>query len=1647
MANSLLNNKYRVRERVGGGAEGAVFLAEEGDRRLAVKQVMSATHEARDRLAGEFQRLARLGHPNLVKVHDLETVTHPVDDFPAGSLFFTADFIDGVPADQAIAALPARQRLPALIAIAEDAAAALAHLHAAGLLHCDVKPANLLVGETQATLVDLGLAGAAGNGAARGTPIYMAPEALSGAPDRRSDLYALGATLLHAASGRAPELARAPAPAAQRAAWLPAELAALLDRMLAADPAARPSSALVVLDHLARVREALSLPAREVARSDAGMLLPPRLVGRDAELALLTAALASAALGQVGPRLVRLIGPAGAGRSALVAEALRRHQVAAASGTLPALPCLRGASDRVLAALGVDPAATSPAALAARALDRIARSSQLVAFEGADPVTTAIAYLAPHHAELAASRSLIVAEIDEAAPGDPDAGEGALDLAVAPLDAGGVAELAGSMLGRPVREGWARELARTSGGLPGLAALVVRAAAQQAGAAQADEVAPAELLGRAGEEGVAALVRRRAAALPEELASVLEGAAVLGVRAPVAGVAATLGTGAARVFSAAAELAARGFAELDGDDLVLPGEVHAAAIDEAIPTARRRSLHRAALRWRETQPVEPSARARHLAVTGPAERAARAALDAATEAAARGRGDEALGWAERAAATAPAELASLAHAVWSERAAAVGRYPDAVAAAQRAARARDESVRRRAHLALARAQQMMGELDAAEATLTRLREEQPDDDEAAAVAVRLLITRARYRDAAEVAGDPAATAAPPGPMSPARAMRLEAAGLARLYLGDHPAAETQLAALEAGARAAEDRSRLGRALALRGMAAQMRGDVAAAALLYAQASGEARAAGDAHAAAVCDLNQATAHTERGRHGLALIALDRARRDLRALGDVAELAAALYNRGNALVALGAVSAARRAADEALARAAARGTPEMEAWAHVLDGDVARREGDQARAEAAYRRALAIAAQAGLARARLFARITLAEILAEAGRSGAQEELAAAADDGADSSDEDRDRLRLARARVALASGRAEPGLAEELASAAERGRAAGRLELAWRAEALAARLSGAEGQVERAAELAARARAELDRITADTPEAHRGDLGSDPDAQGLAALEREVRGAPAAASASAIDAPGHLRRLLALSRRLNSELRLEPLLDDVIDTAIELTSAERGFLLLYPPGRRDRLEIVVARNIGEEALAGAEGRPSRSIAERAAKSGEVQLTVDAAFDERFGAAESVAALRLRSVLAVPLRQKGRVIGTIYVDHRYRSGAFDSEAVELACELADIAAVAIENARLVEENRRRQEEIDRFNQRLSDDLGRREAELIEVKARLGDDRAELRHAYSALVGRSPAMVELLRTLDRLTDSTLPVVLFGESGTGKELVARALHEHGPRRDRAFVAVNCGALPEPLLESELFGHVRGAFTGAERDRRGLFEVADGGTLFLDEIADTSLAMQTRLLRVLQEHEVRRVGDEKTRPVDVRIVAASNRDLDVLVARGDFREDLYYRLNVLPIRVPPLRERVQDIPELAEHILARQAGGGAPRTIARAALTRLSAYAWPGNVRELENELARAAALADGAIEVAHLSAQVAAATPPPAAKPPRGRELQLKPQVEALERALVEEALRRTAGNQTAAARLLGLSRFGLQKKLRRYGIASAD
>lgn len=304
--------------------------------------------------------------------------------------------------------------------------------------------------------------------------------------------------------------------------------------------------------------------------------------------------------------------------------------------------------------------------------------------------------------------------------------------------------------------------------------------------------------------------------------------------------------------------------------------------------------------------------------------------------------------------------------------------------------------------------------------------------------------------------------------------------------------------------------------------------------------------------------------------------------------------------------------------------------------------------------------------------------------------------------------------------------------------------------------------------------------------------------------------------------------------------------------------------------------------------------------------------------------------------------------------------------------------------------------------------------------------------------ALIGDGPAMQAVQQLAQQVADRRITVLLTGESGTGKEAVARHIHALGPRREQAFVAVNCGALSEGLLESELFGHRRGAFSGAAEDRAGLFEAATGGTVFLDEIGETSQAMQTRLLRVLQESEVTRVGETEARPVDARVIAATNRDLQAAVADGTFREDLFYRLNVFPIQLPSLRQRREDIPALARHFLERYREDEEEIGLTADAVAALAAHDWPGNVRELENEMQRALVVAvDGRIDRDALSERLSQQRP---ATRRRGR---LRDVVGDVERELIDATLTECDGNRSKAAGVLGITRTTLLQKLRQYGL----
>jgi transcriptional regulator with GAF, ATPase, and Fis domain len=535
----------------------------------------------------------------------------------------------------------------------------------------------------------------------------------------------------------------------------------------------------------------------------------------------------------------------------------------------------------------------------------------------------------------------------------------------------------------------------------------------------------------------------------------------------------------------------------------------------------------------------------------------------------------------------------------------------------------------------------------------------------------------------------------------------------------------------------------------------------------------------------------------------------------------------------------------------------------------------------------------------------------------------------------------------------------------------------------------------------------------------------------------------------------------LRAFARVTRELSRETDTQMLLQLIVDTAIGLLGGERGFLLQSDKALTgeatlsslDAMNVHVARSFDGADIALPRTRVSLGIVKRVLESGEALVSLDAGQDQRLEEYASIEELQLKSVICLPVRVDGEIRGVLLVDNRLKQGAFEEEDLEIAELFADQAAIAMQNSRRTDELKLHTERVEQSRKEivaLNADLGRKVrdqgAELAVTRASLGRERG--RGDYSTIVGASESIRRVFADLDRIVESELPVLITGESGTGKELVARAIHKNGPRAKRPFVSENCAAIPETLLESELFGHAKGAFTGAHRAKKGLFEASDGGTLFLDEIGDMSSAMQKKLLRVLQEGEVRPVGSDKLVKVDVRLLAASHRDLTAHVEEGTFREDLYYRIHVLSVEMPALRDRVEDIPLLAEHLLARaarEAGREAP-VIPHEVTAALCAHDWPGNVRELENEMRRLVVLSPDRVELSSLSRAVLegrSARPEPALLV----EGDLRATVAEFERRAIEDALAEAGGNKSQAGRALGISRFALQRKLEKFGLEGGE
>ena len=809
--------------------------------------------------------------------------------------------------------------------------------------------------------------------------------------------------------------------------------------------------------------------------------------------------------------------------------------------------------------------------------------------------------------------------------------------------------------------------------------------------------------------------------------------------------------------------------------------------------------------------------------------------------------------------------------------------------------------------------------------------------------------------------------------------------------------------------------------AVHGLLEMARGASAAALASFGRAAASATRAGALVEEATYLTSEAAAATDVGDMARALASGTRAALLWERLGRPAQAARAWLARAGALATLGVLHGADEAAQQAYARAMASGDARAAAFARWAQVEV-RAPGDP-RAEQ-----WAIQADASLRDQPEDLVRSAARLLVWAPR---------AIDDVRIATTDEQVRALAAPARwewwgaraAAMLSGRRPKGDARD---SAVLGALVALVEvpapLSSRGPALdaAVRLATEQGEGESARRLEHARQAAAALLRAGTPPEHLASLVAIPWARASAVDLGDVAFAPA-----------QVAQLESIVRSLSGRERLRPLLEQVLDTLVLWTGVERGLLLLRAPD--GKLVPRAARNLARHDLQGEQLALSQTIARRAIEEGTAIVATDA-FSTLGDVHASVHALKLRSVLAVPLTARGETLGVVYLDDRVRKGAFGPRELAWVRVVASQAAMAIADARDAVLLRRAIGKAERARSRLESMLLERDAELSVTRTQLAlvKDSRETRYAYDAIAGRSEPMRQLLRLVDRVTASEVPVLVVGESGTGKELIARALHDNGPRSRRSFVSENCASVPETLLESTLFGHVRGAFTGASATRAGLFDVADGGTLFLDEIGETPLSMQAKLLRVLQDGEVRPVGGERARKVDVRVIAATHRDLEAMVAAGTFREDLLYRLNVITLRVPALRERPEDIPLLVEHMIGKHAQGRRVK-VTRGAMARLMAYAWPGNVRQLENEVRRALVLSDGAIDTAELSADVARGGPSAA----RGGGLDMRSRVDALETELVIEALHKTRGNQTRAAQLLGLSRFGLQKMMKRLKV----
>jgi len=1561
--------RYRLVRQLGAGGGGEVHEAVDlsaAGRAVALKIAPRGDVVAADALLSEFRLLRRLHAEAIPRALDFGTVD--------ARAFLARTLAAGEPLDLR------RRRWTELAPLVRSLLVAVRHLHVRGLVHGDLKAANVLTDGTRVALIDLGLASEAGRPRPiAGTPGHLAPEVLAGAPKgQASDLYALAVMLERVLEGP-----------------VPAHVKETLGRARRPDPAERPADADALWESLRGADGDLQPLGGDPPSAE----LP--LVGRADLLAGLVDDLSRSGVA------LAVTGPEGIGKSRLVREAgwtlqsrgVRFASVSAREG----LAALRAAAGLGATAADEDASPSGVAlriALAASA-DRAASSPRGGAVIHVDDLDAATP-------EMLQTLRALVGLVSSGEPDGPDRP----DREVRPLSI--------VLSGSPAA--WTEGLRRIEVG--------------DLGETDADALLAAGGVPSPQSRGE---LRALAGASPGPLIDAIRG----------------VGTG---LDNAVQDRIRRLPASVQGDVLAL------AFASGSLPIARLRALET----LEENGLVEPAGAGRlRLSNTRMGEVLLRSERPAAA-AAARDRlggglpgsedrspaddrvladalaalGDPQAAEARLHAAEAllgvdPGAAADVAGALDSPRALEI-RIRGSLAAGRVTAAADAARLPAAPALAASAALLRAGDDAGASAALDRaVAEAASNEDRAVAHLERARLAARRGRLAESLAEADLGLAA-----GPTRAATGAALGLARGHalgsLGQGAQALTAADAALAISQQVADARGVARAENHRAIALQRLGRRGEALDAHRRAAAAAEAAGLARegglATYVLNLGAALYYLRR---------LEEAEREsLRALR-LARLAGRVATETGARLNLAAVYLERGQVDRADEQVRSVATAEssrpqgvVAVAARILEGDVLRARGDAAAADARFEAAQALHRAAGRPREAAEATLRRVGLALDSGRIDAARGLLLELGDESGLGDQAEVAL-LCRGRLARQAGEDPRPILGDLAASEQP-------DVACEAAHETGLWLRAQGDPSAAKEAFARAAQTLVRIAAELPAFVQESFWS----VGRRWAIREAGSAPALAVRAVLPAetPAGLDkafRLLALNARIAGEHDFDRLLDAAMDTAIDVLEAERGFLLVRID---EELEVRVARNIDREAIQGAQLKWSRRIAEEVFRSRELLVTTDAMADDRLAESASVHSMRLRSILCVPVLAAERAEGVLYIDNRFRTGAFGESDVRLARALADQLAVALVNARLIRELRARTEDLEVARAHLEELFEAERARGRTTQSLLARARRDLqgRFGRGELVGRGSAMRRVFERIDRVVDATVTVLLTGESGTGKELVARAIHLGGLRKDGPFVALNCGAVPETLLESELFGHVKGAFTGAVASKDGLFVAADCGTLLLDEVSDMPPAMQVRLLRVLQDGEVRPVGAAAAKKVDVRVIAATQRPLEDLVRAGLFREDLFYRLRVVGIEIPPLRDRGEDLPALVEHFLARSSKTrGRRMRVSDEAMRALVSYPWPGNVRELQNVLERACVLARG-IEIG--VEDLGLATPPASsvvssAGPagPEGRSGR-RDHLDAEE---VRRALAAERGHKGRAAKRLGVSRVTLYRRMKDLGI----